>query len=469
MQLNELLAKIDSLKEEIDHLRPLKPADEQRIMQKFRLDWTYHSNAIEGNSLTLGETRAFLLEGLTADGKPMKDHLDLRGHNNLIDYLIEYVRRNEQLTEKDIRGMHQILLHEPYETNAVTDDRRVVKKTVRLGEYKTTPNAVHTATGEIIHYTSPEDTPPKMHELLEWHRKETKSPELHPVVHAALFQHRFLAIHPFDDGNGRLGRILMNLILMRHGFPPVVIKLPARERYVAALRKADAGESGDIVSFVGECLVDSEELYLRGARGEPIEDSDDIEKQVALLKQELRDVPKPLELSRDLQLDFLTHKLIPLLERIDKKVKQFDELFKECGVDLQFIMQSANHMGVQLPRDLAGAKLLKLFNEGPTKSLEELGLGIRTVYNGWFRELRFYFRWDEFLRDGTNDFSVGAGFEVVFEKNKYRLKCDSVQLKASYLYQEWLSEDETKNLVSGLAKRIFDQIQQSIDRNRKRV
>jgi Fic family protein len=104
MELNELLAQIDALKAEIDSLRPLKPEVEHRVMQKFRLDWNYHSNAIEGNSLTLGETRAFLMENLTADGKPLKDHLDIKGHNELIAFLEFFIQKRERLTEAAIRS-----------------------------------------------------------------------------------------------------------------------------------------------------------------------------------------------------------------------------------------------------------------------------------------------------------------------------------------------------------------------------
>src|SRR6185503_18523789 len=130
MDLNELLGQIDALKAEIDSLRPLKPEVEHRVMQKFRLDWNYHSNAIEGNSLTLGETRAFLLEGLTASGKPLKDHLDIKGHDELISFLELFIQRKERLTEAAIREMHKILLKEPYEVDAITPDGRITKKKV---------------------------------------------------------------------------------------------------------------------------------------------------------------------------------------------------------------------------------------------------------------------------------------------------------------------------------------------------
>jgi Fic family protein len=457
MQINELLAKIEALKAEIDQLRPLKPEVEHRIMQKFRLDWNYHSNAIEGNSLTLGETRAFLLEGLTASGKPLKDHVDIKGHNNLIGFLTLFIQRQEELTEADIREMHKILLHEPYETEAVTLEGRLVKKWVIPGKYKETQNFVRTGSGTIHQYALPEEVDPKMYEMLMWHRTELKKKELHPVVHAAFFHHRFLAIHPFDDGNGRLARILMNLILMRHGFPPVVIKLAEREPYVAALRQADGGESSTLVSFIAQNLLDSEVLYLRGARGESIEDSDDLDKAVALLKQELKNSPQPVELTTEVQRLFFKEKLTPLLNRIDKKLTQYDEFFANAYVEVRHDHPKSQGKVEHLFRSQVGDSLLEILllaaheDEGVER---DLGLGI-----GLFWSVELLFRWEAFQRDGTNCFSVQVGFSIKFEKYKYHFECVVAGLNTALLHQHWLTEDEINRVVTALAKSVLEQIQ----------
>src|SRR3954468_19387757 len=147
-QFEELLRQIALAKAQLDSLRPLQREQEERAMQKFRLWWTYHSNAIEGNSLTQGETEMFLMEGLTAKGKPLKDHLDLRGHSNAINYLLAFIRDKEVLTEAVIRKLHEVLLVEPYRVQAITPDGLPTTKTVSLGKYKTEPNHVRTPTGE---------------------------------------------------------------------------------------------------------------------------------------------------------------------------------------------------------------------------------------------------------------------------------------------------------------------------------
>lgn len=258
--------RIDALRAEIDTLRPLPSDVEARILQKFRLWWTYHSNAIEGNTLTQGETETFLMQGLTAKGKPLKDHLDLRGHHEAINYLLEFVRRREVLTEAVIRELHRIMLGEPYDVPAETPDGQRVRKRIRLGEYKTEPNHVRTPTGEVHFYARPEETPARMGDLMRWYRGATS--HLHPVEIAARFHHEFTAIHPFDDGNGRMSRLLMNLILMQAGHPPVVIRLADRNAYLFALQKADQGEMDEFIAFIADRLAEALELYLRGARGE---------------------------------------------------------------------------------------------------------------------------------------------------------------------------------------------------------
>lgn len=285
MNLNRIMERVDQLKAEIDALRPFDPAQVGRIMQKLRLEWIYHSNAIEGNTLSWGETRAFLLHGITAQGKPFRDYLDIKGHNEVVLYLEDLIGSERPLTEAHIREIHKILMVEPYDAPAITPTGQPTTRRVTPGQYKTMPNHVRTATGEIHYYAAPEETPARMGELMEWYRAE--SGRLHPLIVAATFHYEFVSIHPFDDGNGRMARLLMNLILMQAGYPPAIIRLADRGDYLLALEKADADDLADFIGLVGEALLDSMELYLRGARGEPIEARADLDKKIALLQKKL--------------------------------------------------------------------------------------------------------------------------------------------------------------------------------------
>src|ERR1700744_6267818 len=145
-----IIQEVDALKKQVDELRPLPEDVEGRVMQKLRLDWNYHSNAIEGNKLNYGETVAFLMEGITAKGKPLKDHLDIRGHNEAINFLLSIVKDARPVSEVDIRSLHAMILVEPYEVKAQTADGLPTTKIITLGEYKTLPNHVRTATAKFI-------------------------------------------------------------------------------------------------------------------------------------------------------------------------------------------------------------------------------------------------------------------------------------------------------------------------------
>jgi len=257
----DILHDVEALKKQIDDMRPLPEDVEGWVMQKLLLGWNYHSNAIEGNCLTFNETVAFLMEGTTAEGKPLKDHLEIRGHNEAINFLLSIVKDTRPISEADIRNLHKMILVEPYAIRAQTADGLPTTKIINPGEYKTLPNHVQTATGETHYYATPEETPAKMQELMDWYYRVSNHTEIHPVVTATLFHHKFVSIHPFDDGNGRMSRILMNLILMQMGYPPVVILLSDSQKYYALLGGADKGDFWPFVEFISDGLKSSLQMF----------------------------------------------------------------------------------------------------------------------------------------------------------------------------------------------------------------
>ncbi len=189
-----IVEQVQTLFKQIEALRPISEDAEKRIMQKFRLDWNYHSNAIEGNQLTYGETISFLMHGLTAKGKPFKDHLDLRGHDDGLKYLFQILTDGRGFTEMDIRELHKIILVEPYTSRAITSNGQETRKVIEIGKYKSTPNHVRTQTGEIHYYATPEETPALMNDLMQWLHQASRDKTIHPVVIAALFHHRSIAL-----------------------------------------------------------------------------------------------------------------------------------------------------------------------------------------------------------------------------------------------------------------------------------
>lgn len=310
----EPLQQAFELKAELDKLRPINKEQEAIIMQKFRLDWNYHSNHLEGNSLTHGETKALILFGITAQGKPLKDHFEITGHNEALNWVLDIVKEEYPLTENFIRELHTLLLKESYEVNAITLDGQATKKRVEVGKYKSTPNHVKTKTGEIFRFANPEETPAMMHDLIEWYREKKNSHDVNPIILAAEFHYKFIRIHPFDDGNGRTARILMNFILMQFGYPPVIIKTEDKENYFSALQQADAGIITPFIDYIASNLVRSLTIMIAGAKGESIEDPDDFDKEIALLEQKVKAVGTKIEISKTKEaiIEIFDKSIVPL-------------------------------------------------------------------------------------------------------------------------------------------------------------
>ncbi|WP_262507194.1 Fic family protein, partial [Sphingobacterium sp. IITKGP-BTPF85] len=149
----------------------------------------------------------------------------------------DLVKGDYPLTENFIRELHTLLLKSPYEVKAITADGQQTSRRIAVGQWKTAPNHVQTSTGEIFRFATPEETPAKMHDLITWYRSQSEKDDVNALILAAEFHYRFIRIHPFDDGNGRTARILMNFILMKFGYPPVIIKTDDKKNYFSALQQ----------------------------------------------------------------------------------------------------------------------------------------------------------------------------------------------------------------------------------------
>jgi len=442
--LNVLLQRIDQLKAEVDALHPLSPEQEGRIVQKFRLDWNYHSNAIEGNSLTYGETVAFLMEGLTAKGKPFKDHLDIKGHNEGIDYLFHLIKNREQLTEKIIRELHAMILVEPYSNPAQTPSGQLVEKRVTLGAYKILPNHVKTPTGEIHYYATPEETPAKMTEIVDWLRENQQKNDLHPLLLAAAFHYRFVAIHPFDDGNGRMSRMIMNLLLMQYGYPPVVIKQQDRQAYYYALRQADAGDLSTFIEYIGENLLHSLNIQLKGAKGESMEEPDDLDKEIALLKGSLGDMTEIIGRNEDI-VSFLTSEWSGLLNQTRLYCHKIDDLFANKRETLVFSSDGRSGNVVEIHDKTDGDWVNRLFE--PYK---------QTII---LKELRYEYRWISFK---TLSQSFDLEMKLIFRLHEFTYEVDyqgyHEKRSISKPYSQKLTPEEITDLSKIFVREALEQI-----------
>lgn len=446
----DLIAKIDSAKAEVDSYRPFSKETDAKIFQKFRLDWNYHSNSIEGNPYTYGETAAFILNGITAKGKKLKDHLDIAGHNEAIDFLLSLVKSDRGITETGIRSLHALILKEPYEVDAITENGEKTKKLISIGKYKTSANHVQTATGETHFYSSPEETPILMGELVEWLRKVENSSNVHPLITASLFHHKFVEIHPFDDGNGRLGRILMNFIFLKHGYPPVVLKTEKRNEYYAALSQADNKELLPLIELIGEELLNSLNLQLKGAKGQEIIDDRDLDKEIALLKKSFQvKGNEKSEKTNEVVKNALLSTIFPLLKSIFEKCLDLNDLFVSNEVDIGIETDWG-----ELSNDL---DLLdyKKWTDKNSNNLENLSK-IEIIYT-WkrFRHVKDFFDFPILLEVEVeqSQFRITANQKIVPDKNYYAM---IAQLEISY--NEYIGTDSIRKFRDKVIKKILSEI-----------
>ena len=220
-------------------MQPLSPQDSARLDRKFMLDFNYNSNHIEGNTLTYGQTEVLLLLGEVIGTAKMKDLEDMKAHNLCLSLMIEEAKTADHLSESFIKRLHQIMLREDYTVYRELPGGRETSYVVHAGTYKTRPNSVITRSGERFEYASPEETPSLMFDLVEWYNHAEKENKLSPIELASLFHYRYIRIHPFEDGNGRIARLLVNFILLRHNYPMVVVLSRKKTAYLRALGMAD--------------------------------------------------------------------------------------------------------------------------------------------------------------------------------------------------------------------------------------
>ena len=231
-----LLEQMEEYKKQLSALRPLTPAETDALREVFLVEHTYNSNAIEGNTLTLQET-SLVLQGMTIDQKPLKDHLEVVGYKEAFEYMEKLARDQKPLTIRDICDIHYLVLSHRQE-----DRGRFRRVPVRIAGALTAP-------------AQPYLIEPMLEELLE--DMETTYAALSVPERVALFHLRFEGIHPFIDGNGRTGRLLMNLQLIRAGLPPINVKFTDRRRYYEAFDSyARSGSAETMTTLVAEYVVE---------------------------------------------------------------------------------------------------------------------------------------------------------------------------------------------------------------------
>lgn len=221
-------------------LQPLSDRDRELLSRRFTIDFNYNSNHIEGNTLTYGQTEILLLFGKIVGEAEVKDVQEMTASNVGLKMMTEEaVLKDVPLTQNFIRTLHKTLLRENYTVYRNLPGGQITSYVIHAGQYKTRPNSVITRYGDRFEYASPEETPALMTDLVDWYNDAEQSGKLTPVELAAIFHYRYIRIHPFEDGNGRIARLMVNYILARHGYPMIVVRSRKKNDYLEALHKTD--------------------------------------------------------------------------------------------------------------------------------------------------------------------------------------------------------------------------------------
>lgn len=235
--------KIDRLLKELNNCRPLNPDEMSRLRDEFLVEFTYDSNAIEGSTLTLQETALIINEGITIAEKPLREHLEVVGHKEAYMYVVDLVQDKTPITQRVIKDIHNIVL---------------MDKPKSRGVYRNLPVRVMGAENEVA---QPYMIEPLVEDLII---SNDENKNKHIVEQVALFHLKFESIHPFLDGNGRTGRLLLNLELMKNGIPPINIKFADRLKYYDCFKDyhSENGSADEMIKLIGGYVIEVIENYL---------------------------------------------------------------------------------------------------------------------------------------------------------------------------------------------------------------
>lgn len=445
MPLEQLNKRIEKLYKQWLSLQPLSNQDNERLWKKIRLEWNYNSNRIEGNTLTYGETELLLIRGRVEGDHPIRDYEEMKAHDLAVEKVRELAKDKERdLIEADIRTLNLLVLKEPFWKEAETLDGKSTRKQIFPGQYKTQPNHVRTPTGEIFKFTIPEEVPAKMKELMEWFRENMESPPASIAPFLAQLHHRFILIHPFDDGNGRIVRLLLNYALIRFGYPPFVIENKDRENYFSALQKADVGNMDALAVYLGKTLVSWLEIGIKAAKGESISEPEDIDREVDIFvrgkkAEGLKEV-KPL--SEQTKKELCEELIMPLFETFENRFRQFNDLF------------NSNAVFVQGPREILDHLFLFMIDEGPNF---EVVTGNTVTLNISYKTYR-----------DDKPFNMGVLLSVQLHEFKYRVEIhtyldsslDPKVIERERIYARIWTDSEIKKFVAEGKQLFFEKLKQ---------
>jgi len=448
--------KIQSLFQEWQKMQPLKPVAQKSLDDKFRLEFNYNSNHIEGNTLTYGQTKLLLFFGETSGSGKLRDYEEMKAHNTGL-YWIDVMAKDKdhQLTERDIRDLNKIILVEDYWKTNHKDGSRYK---INVGVYKTRPNSVITATGEEFHYASPEETPAMMNDFVSWIFREMSEETMSPVEFASLLHYRYIRIHPFEDGNGRIARLLMTYVLKRFDYPMVIIKNEDKDNYLQILHQCDIrvgltpsdganAKLEDIAPFVEymkQQLAWSLDVCIKAAKGENIEEEDDFAKQLELIRRTAVQKNNKPKFSPEEVWDVLEYCFFPITERLIKALKPADAFFSQIMYYNLLFKNDPESKGLHVN------DVMRNYADRQTKD-----------YVNYAKSMNFYYEFigakNEYIEN--INFRLKETFRIKFNADEYEVQYgDTIQ---KFDYQKYPTDSLVEEIIAWYKNSVLTAIERA--------
>lgn len=452
--MEDLLFTIDTLLKELASLEPLSEQSRKELSKKFRLEFNYNSNHIEGNTLTYGQTELLLIFDKTEGSHDKRELDEMAGHDVAYKLIQEWAAVKEyKITERDLRELNNIILVRPFWKEALTSDGQETRRQIDVGTYKKHPNSVRLQNGEMFDYATPTDTPILMQELFSWLHQEMENKTTHPVQLAALLHYRFVRIHPFDDGNGRLSRLLMNYVLLYYGFPPVIVKSADKKNYLMALNRADAGNVDAFVQYIAEQLIWSLELYQKAHKGLSLAEPDDIDKELELLKRRLKkNEAVHTEIATwETKCKTITSNILPLFDSIIERFTDFYVFFLDKKFTYLFNTNETHNI---LGNPINNYE--ESFDDNKDSEIKNSWLSRVFIQDLGIQSCRFTFSLIG-LKQSIEVRNFHISLNVNFTDFNYSI-IDRKNVSKSYLYGKKFTETEIKEIAAPFIRQLMEEI-----------
>lgn len=456
MSFQDTLKQIDQLQYKIEAYGKFNYDMLNKINYKFRLDWNYYSNRMEGNTLTIEETKSVMIGNINVRNKPIKDVMEMKGHDEAIQTILKMGKGELNISESRIKELHNAIMHE---------DTPSEKE--KIGKWKTQNNHIYNYKDEKFDFADLSEVPDRMHELINWLNAEKdkinhhKKDAIHPVQLAFEFHLKYLTIHPFYDGNGRTGRILTNLILISYGYPPVYIKENDKKVYYRTLADVQAYGADPFLLYdiMADYLVRSLNIVIDALEGREIEEPEDLDKKLQLLEAELNIIDPEDEIKQHFSKDVfwncyetwiskLVMASIPVIQKFNKFFTEprHNIYVKHSISTIYFSNEPISEISEKLKESIIIN--LEKFNHS------DLEFDIHSFYRA-------------FKKSGLNVFGCNYSICIKFEDTKYTVEIEDFDEATekriaipfiTRLLHKPVTEEEINDIVQRLGNTIFKHI-----------